>query len=296
MAQKKYLDYDGLSHFWLLLKEKLTGKVDKEFKTGSQSQYKVLSDNNLTDELVEKINNAGDSSFTGNYSDLIGKPQINGHELAAGDNTLEKLGIQAAGDYATKTEVNNKVDKEDGKGLSTNDYTTEDKSKLAGIAAGAQVNVIESIKVNGSVQSIEEKAVDIKVPTKVSELKNDSKFQKDTEVDSKISVATADMATNTSVQEKITEATTDMATKTYVNQQLANINKKQVVSSTTEMTDPNTIYLLAIEGSENNVYEEYIVYNGKAEKIGTTQVDLTGYVREEDLIAITNGEIDGIIV
>ena len=36
---------------------------------------------------------------------------------------------------------NNKVDKVDGKGLSTNDYTTTDKNKLAGIADGAEVNV-----------------------------------------------------------------------------------------------------------------------------------------------------------
>lgn len=33
------------------------------------------------------------------------------------------------------------VAKEDGKGLSTNDYTTAEKDKLAGIAAGAEVNV-----------------------------------------------------------------------------------------------------------------------------------------------------------
>ena len=34
-----------------------------------------------------------------------------------------------------------KVDKESGKGLSTNDYTTAEKTKLAGIATGAEVNV-----------------------------------------------------------------------------------------------------------------------------------------------------------
>ena len=87
-----------------------------------------------------------------------------------------------------------------------------------------------------------------------------------------------------------------MATKTYVTQQLANINKKQVVSSTEEMTDENTIYLLANEGSGNNVYDEYIVYNGTPEKIGTTEVDLTNYVKDTDLVAITNGEIDEIVV
>ena len=38
---------------------------------------------------------------------------------------------------ADKKEVEKKVDKITGKGLSTNDYTTEEKDKLAGIAPGA---------------------------------------------------------------------------------------------------------------------------------------------------------------
>jgi hypothetical protein len=38
-------------------------------------------------------------------------------------------------------ELDNKVNTESGKGLSTNDYTTTEKNKLAGIAAGAEVNV-----------------------------------------------------------------------------------------------------------------------------------------------------------
>ena len=38
------------------------------------------------------------------------------------------------------TSIGNKVDKVAGKGLSTNDYTTDEKTKLAGIAAGAEVN------------------------------------------------------------------------------------------------------------------------------------------------------------
>ena len=39
------------------------------------------------------------------------------------------------------TELNKKVDKVAGKGLSTEDYTTSEKTKLAGIASGAEVNV-----------------------------------------------------------------------------------------------------------------------------------------------------------
>lgn len=68
------------------------------------------------------------------------------------------------------------VQKETGKGLSTNDYTTADKDKLAGIANGAQANVLEAVKVNGTAQTITDKAVNITVPTAVSQLTNDSGF------------------------------------------------------------------------------------------------------------------------
>lgn len=60
-------------------------------------------------------------------------------------DTLKEL-ADALGDdpnFATTiaTQLGDKVDKETGKGLSTNDYTTAEKTKLAGIAAGAEVNV-----------------------------------------------------------------------------------------------------------------------------------------------------------
>jgi len=44
-------------------------------------------------------------------------------------------------DAPTVPGLANKVDKVTGKGLSTNDYTTAEQTKLAGIAAGAEVNV-----------------------------------------------------------------------------------------------------------------------------------------------------------
>ena len=75
---------------------------------------------------------------------------------------IDALGI---GDYAKTVDVNaalaDKVDKVDGSRLMTNAEGT----KLAGIAEGAQVNVIEKIKVNGVEQTITDKAVDITVPT-----------------------------------------------------------------------------------------------------------------------------------
>ena len=53
---------------------------------------------------------------------------------------------------------------EAGKGLSTNDYTTAEKQKLANIQAQAQVNVIESIVVNGVTASIAGKQASVTIP------------------------------------------------------------------------------------------------------------------------------------
>lgn len=59
-------------------------------------------------------------------------------------DTLVEIATQLANDEsavsALTTSVSNKVDKVAGKGLSTEDYTTDEKNKLAGITAGATAN------------------------------------------------------------------------------------------------------------------------------------------------------------
>jgi len=55
----------------------------------------------------------------------------------------------ARGDHVHPSDTS-KVDKVNGKGLSTNDYTTAEQTKLSGIAEGAEVNEISVIKVNNT--------------------------------------------------------------------------------------------------------------------------------------------------
>ena len=72
-------------------------------------------------------------------------------------------------------DISGKVDKVSGKGLSTNDYTTTEKNKLAGIAAGAEVNVQSDWSQSDSSADdyIKNKPA---IPSKTSELTNDSGF------------------------------------------------------------------------------------------------------------------------
>ena len=94
----KFINLNNLATFLAKLK---TLFVAKELKTGSPNTYKVLSDNNLTDELVTKINNAGDSTFSGAYADLTGKPSIGGKEIASGNQTAASLGLATPTDVTT---------------------------------------------------------------------------------------------------------------------------------------------------------------------------------------------------
>lgn len=55
--------------------------------------------------------------------------------------------------------------------------------------SGFQANVLESVKVNGTTQAIANKAVNITVPTKVSDITNDSGFQTAQQVQTAISNA-----------------------------------------------------------------------------------------------------------
>ena len=116
---------------------------------------KELSSNNYTDAEKEKL------ASLSNYNDTEIKADITGIKSK---NTEQD------------TNIANKVDKEAGKGLSSNDYTDAEKEKLTNIEENAEVNIIESIKKNGVALEVEDKAVDIVVPTKTSELINDSGF------------------------------------------------------------------------------------------------------------------------
>lgn len=67
-------------------------------------------------------------------------------------------------DNAVSDLSGNKVDKVDGKQLSTENYSTEEKNKLNEIASGAQVNVLENITLGGQKLTKNNKTIEIKDP------------------------------------------------------------------------------------------------------------------------------------
>lgn len=234
-----------------LVAKDIEGKVDKV-------EGKGLSTEDYTTE--EKTKLAGVAA--GAQVNVLETVKVNGEALTADTDKAVNIDLSA---YAKSADV---VAKEDGKGLSTNDYADADKEKLAGIAEGAQVNVIESVKVNGTALTVADKAVDIAVPTKVSQLTNDSDFQSADEVSAAITNAVKDI---TSFEYEIVDALPAEGVK-------------------------GKIYLVAVTGGKGqNIYEEYIFVNGKYEMLGTTEMDLSGYWSKADFEIATNADIEAII-
>lgn len=114
---------------------------------------------------VKKIKNGSFVEDTDNSEELspTDKEQMN-TKIQNNTNEIQKL-------------KNGKVDKKQGYDLSENDFSNDYKSKLDNIEDSSQVNKIESFSVNGTRQNIDDnKNIDINVPTKTSELTNDSDF------------------------------------------------------------------------------------------------------------------------
>ena len=223
----QYLNKQGLARVWAKIKATFQAK---ELKTGSETEYKVLSDNNLTDELVAKIG----SSITKDVADLA-------------------------------------------------NYTkTEDLSK---VALSNDYNDLDNLPT---------------IPTDNAELANGAGYQTASDVNTAITEAVKDFATDTEVADAIAEATKDFQTAddvaTAIGEALKDVTSisYEVVTELPAVGEAGVIYLIANEGENPNIYDEYIYTNDKFEKIGTTETDLSGYM--ETSAVITDEEIDAILV
>ena len=177
--------------------------------------------------------------------------------------------------------------KEAGKGLSTNDYTNADKAEVAKIAAlvaeGGEPNVIEGVTVNGTDAAITGKKAVIAVPTKTSDLSNDSGFLTATDIAGKADAATT-----------YTKTETDAAITTALSGITGIRVEKPTGDALPATGEAGVIYLIPNGGASGNGHDEYIWFNNAFEKIGTTDIDLSGYLRTSDITAVTTAEIDEI--
>lgn len=151
----------------------------------------VAADTALKNELTTEIGKKADASaltsavetLEGKDTELSGKISALEAKFGEGEGSVGSLIADAMDAEEVRVDglLANKVDKVEGKGLSTNDLTDELKgqydaayahSQVAHAPSNAQENLIESVKVNGTALTITDKAVDISVPVDNAELAN----------------------------------------------------------------------------------------------------------------------------
>ena len=222
--------------------------------------------------------------------------------------------------FATKTDVATdlagKVDKETGKGLSSNDYTGTEKTKLSEIESGAEVNVIDSISVNSTAVSPDaNKNVNISVPTDTNQLTNGAGFQNATQVGNAIDAAisgitgitfnfdydtyselpaTGEAGTIYFIPDQtcfeVTSDTSFQPGKKYFEL----VSGSYVPTEDTTMQQGKTYYTLK---TGVNTYDEYVWSTAKSsyEMFGSASIDVSNLWSKSELTAITTQEIDDII-
>lgn len=184
------------------------------------------------------------------YVDMVGFEQKMKEQQKEFNDTLELC--------ATTENLNNMLDTmnqqltEVSSSLTKEIDTKIDKSQVTDDYYGKSSDMIVSQKGIKAMRlelrkDYNNKASKSELPTKLSQLENDKTFKTESEIQSMIEKASS--------------------------------LKKEVVTSLPTTGKDDVIYLVKDKkGKENNNYLEYLWLNGKYELIGSTQVDLSGYV------------------
>lgn len=293
------LDDDGLLYAVQYIFTKL-----KTSPLNVNSTYSLSLD--TTNEWIVLTDDQGATSHV-SYSDfgeenVLEGVQINGTDLTIDAN--KKVNIPLA-DGTSGAQV-------------TGAMSGADKAKLDGIAAGAQVNVVEGAQIDNTDLTITNKKIQIPAAAQNSKGVIDL-----TTIDNKIAAAVAQIAgisfVKTAALPTRYDATATYAVGAYTIYTNATTGIDELYQCNTAIETPEAfdpshwtyigkmagiIFLVSNSGTTPNIYDEYIWVPVDVtttpitygfEKIGTTEIDLSGYVQYTDISLITNAEITDIV-
>ena len=323
----RYVTYDNMNHFSVVYYQAILAKIptklsqlnnDRNFV--SDASY-VHTDTNYTQSEKEKL--AGVEA---------------GANKTTVSTTISTTDGNAVASSAVALALASKVDKADGKTLTSNDLTDDLKKTYDDTvqtvksltATGGEPNKINAVKVNGTALTPDDaKAVDITVPTDNASLANGAGYQTASQVETAITGKGYQTATqvNSAIEAKKYQTASDVDTAitakgyqtasdvdtaitgkgyqtasqvdTAISNKLKDITgiSFEIVTALPDTGKAGTIYLIAHSHGTNDAYDEYVYLDSKKafEKLGNTDIDLSGYLKTSDLSPITNAEIDEMV-
>lgn len=139
--EREFVVENDTARFALTTEEVQLGDTVRVVATNRM--YLVIDTDYLDSELGYQVYVAGKATEAvadqnGDTIDTTYVKKVSGKGLSTEDFTTEEktklAGLSNYDDTSVLSDLANKVDKVSGKGLSTNDYTTEEKTKLAGLS------------------------------------------------------------------------------------------------------------------------------------------------------------------
>lgn len=167
------------------------------------------------------------------------------------------------------------VAQEAGKGLSSNNFSTTEKNKLAELKSA--IDNLTSTEADAPLSANQGRAL-----KELIDAINAAGYQ--TAADVSTYVLGLDYQTDAQVAASIANALGQITGISF-----------EVVDALPVSGENGVFYLVPNDEDPNNVYDEYIWVTDKFEKIGTTAVDLSDYLKKADVVAITNTEIDTVL-
>lgn len=244
---KKFLDDGKLALFWLGIKSYIATAIEPFVK---KEEGKGLSSNDFT--TIEKTKLGGLSNYT--------HPTTSGNKHIPSGGTAGQV-LKNNGDGSVTWSTDDNTTYTDATVAKSGLMSAADKSKLDGVAAGAQVNVIEQIAVNGANLPTTGKKVSLSIPS-----------------------------------------ITGLATETYVNQKIASsqhLSKKEVAAlPPAASAELNVIYCVPKKDAEvGDYFDEYMLKEDKTAffLVGSSKTSMTGYVKEDQIVFMTEADITNIM-
>lgn len=237
----------------------ISGKVDKV--TG-----KDLSTNDFTDAYKTKLQGIDDQA-----------------NKTIVDNALDSTSSNPVQNSVIKNALDGKVSTENGKGLSTNDYTTTEKNKLAGIESQANKTIVDDSLSGSSENPVQNKVINTalsgkadsshnhtvsnitdfpSIPSKTSDLTNNSNFV--------VSSTLATVATTGDYDDLIDKPTlSDLGGVVTV--------EKQTNAETGYISTYHVKQNGSKVGDSINIPKDFLIKSATVETVDTADDPVTGY-------------------
>ena len=249
-----------------------------------------VAEGGITGQILKKASNADFDTEWGNETDPTvpawakaeTKPTYTAEEVGAlPDNTFIPTNTSDLNNDSNFAVDANYVHTD-------NNYTSEEKLKLSGIATGAEVNV------NADWNAVSGDAQILNKPTNVSSFTNDAGYLVAADIEGKQDTLTFDL-TPTALS---TNPVTSDGIKDYVDTAVSTINTMRIHICTAQEYDASTgiptvqnpdtqTFYLVPGGNSGNLYIEWVYVDNAWERFGSADIDLSGYATKADTVLDT---------